>query len=170
MGNRDRVFGICAVGTCVLLVLATVGVFFADYAMADPPANQDYVGAKTCASCHFEQFMTWKKTKHAQAFDALPAKYKAEAKCLKCHTTGYGTSTGFKDESTKNLAGISCEMCHGAGSEHAKVCNQYKNNKELTEDEEKAAKGSIWLMRPENICVNCHNLQSHKVHEKYDEE
>ncbi len=28
---------------------------FVDLAMAEPPADQDYTGAKICASCHFEE-------------------------------------------------------------------------------------------------------------------
>ena len=107
-----------------VLVIVLWGLYGVSVAVqAAPPENQTFVGNKKCASCHFEQYMTWKKTKHAKTFEDLPAKYKADAACLKCHTTGYGTPSGFKDAAaTPELAGNGCESCHGAGSEHVKVC------------------------------------------------
>lgn len=128
---------------------------------ADPPEGQSYVGSKTCASCHFEQFMTWKKSKHSKTFDLLPDKFKTDAKCLKCHTAGYGEPTGFKDvKTTPNLVGTSCENCHGPGSKHAETCQAF-GKKKLTEEEEKIARDSIWLMTPNNACVKCHKTQAH---------
>ena len=64
-------------------------------ASADPPADQEYTGTKRCASCHFDQFMKWKASPHAKAFSLLTKKYEADAKCLACHTTGYGQKTGY---------------------------------------------------------------------------
>lgn len=128
-----------------------------------PPEGQTYIGAKKCASCHFQQYMAWKKTKHASAFEVLTAKYQGNAECLKCHTTGYGEPTGFKDmATTANLAGNTCENCHGPGSKHAELCEGYAN-KTLSPDEEKIAKDSIWLMLPKNICVECHVVIAHKA-------
>lgn len=126
-----------------------------------PPEGQTYTGAKGCASCHFEQFMSWKKTKHAKAFDALTAKYQGDATCLECHTTGYGQPTGFKDAATtSDLAGITCETCHGPGSEHEKVVQAF-GQKELSPAETQQAKDSIWLLLPKNICIDCHKVQGH---------
>jgi len=138
-------------------------------AVADPPADQDYTGSKRCASCHFEQFMAWKKTKHAEAFKNMPDKYKTDPACLKCHTTGYGQPSGFKDlASTPNLAGNTCETCHGPGSEHEKISQKYAKKK-LTAAEEKEVRDSIWLILPTNICIECHVTKAHKAHEKYEE-
>ncbi len=51
-------------------------------AAATPPAGQTYVGVKRCSSCHFKQYMSWKKTKHAkEAWETVPAKYRAAAEC-----------------------------------------------------------------------------------------
>ena len=59
--------------------------------------------------------------------------------CLPCHTTGYGKSTGFKDEqSTPDLAGVQCESCHGPGSKHM-------GNPENIQKEFNAT-----------VCANCH--------------
>jgi mono/diheme cytochrome c family protein len=126
-----------------------------------PPEGQTYTGAKACASCHFEQYMSWKKTKHAQAFDVLTAKYQSDSTCLKCHTTGLGEATGFKDmATTPALAGVTCETCHGPGSEHEKVVQAF-GQKKLSPEEEKQAKDTIWLILPKNVCVECHKVIGH---------
>ena len=116
-----------------------------------PPAGQTYVGVKKCSSCHFKQYMTWKKTKHAkEAWESMPAKYRTSAECLVCHATGYGDPTGFKDEaSTPNLVGTTCEACHGPGSKHEEVCKPYLNKKKLSAEEEKIARDSIYKILPE---------------------
>jgi hypothetical protein len=150
---------------CVSLFLArSVGA--ADEAAGPepaPPANQEFTGAKRCASCHFEQYMKWNKTAHAKAFDLLPANYKKDPKCVKCHTTGFGEASGFKDvASTPGLVGVSCEMCHGPGSEHEKVSKPFAQVKTLTPEQEKAVRDSIWKMTPKNVCIECHLVQSHK--------
>ena len=127
-----------------------------------PPENQTYTGAKECASCHFKQFLSWKKTKHADALKLLPEKYQKDAECLKCHTTGFGTPTGFKDiETTPALVGNSCEVCHGPGSKHAEICKAFGKQK-LDTAQEKSARDSIWKIIPSNICVECHLTKAHK--------
>ncbi len=130
-----------------------------------PPADQTYVGAKECASCHFKQYITWKKTPHANTFKLLPDNYATDAKCLQCHSTGYGKPTGFKDiSSTPSLAGTTCEACHGPGSKHVEICKQY-GQKKLSEEEEKTARDSIWKLMPGNVCMRCHTVQAHKPSE-----
>jgi hypothetical protein len=130
-----------------------------------PPAGQTYTGVKRCASCHFKQFMSWKKSKHStDSFKVLPEKHQADKECLPCHTTGFGQPTGFKDvESSPNLAGTTCEACHGPGSEHEKVCEKFKNKKKLDPDEDKAARDSIYKIVPGNVCIRCHAEQAHKT-------
>jgi len=137
-----------------------------------PPANQTYTGVKACSACHFKQFMSWKKTKHAtDAFGKLPAKYKTDASCLICHSTGFGAATGFKDEaSSPNLVGTTCEACHGPGSEHAVVAKKFANKKKLDPEEDKLVRGTIYKVLPQNVCIRCHATQVHKEHPKYDKE
>jgi len=128
-----------------------------------PPPGQTFIGTKRCASCHFDQFSTWKKTKHAQAYDLLPAKYQTDAKCLKCHTTGFADPSGFKDiTSTPALAGNTCETCHGPGSKHEEIAKPFANVRKLSPEQEKLVRDSIWKMLPQNVCVECHNTQGHK--------
>jgi hypothetical protein len=149
--------------------LYTVALLLTGLANAAPPENQTYVGTKECAACHFEQYMTWKKSKHALSFETLPPEYKANEKCLKCHTTGFGAATGFKDPAaTPNLTGISCEQCHGPGSEHVKVCKPLTDKKTLSDAEKAAAKGSTWRTLPKNVCTECHMAVLHKAHEPFE--
>jgi hypothetical protein len=136
-----------------------------------PPADQTYVGTKACTACHLKQWMAWKKTKHnTDAFAKLPAKYKTDKDCLICHATGFGTETGFKDEtSTPTLAGTSCEACHGPGSAHVAASKPYISKKP-SEEETKMLKGTIYKVLPQNVCMRCHATQVHKEHPKYDKE
>jgi len=136
-----------------------------------PPADQTYVGTKACTACHLKQWMSWKKTKHfTEAFSKLPAKYKTDASCLACHSTGFGTATGFKDEtSTPNLAGTTCEACHGPGSKHVEVSKPFIAKKP-TAEETLALRGTIYKVQPQNVCMRCHATQVHKEHPKHDKE
>jgi hypothetical protein len=157
-----------------LLVGSTVNSQPPEPKDAEPaaPTGQSYVGVKRCSSCHFKQYMSWKKTKHAkEAWESMPAKYRASAECLACHATGYGDPTGFKDESsTPNLAGTTCEACHGPGSKHEEACKPFLNKKTLSPEEEKIAKDSIYKVLPHNVCAACHASKGHKEHPKYDKE
>jgi len=133
-----------------------------------PPAGQTYIGVKKCAACHFDQHLVWRKDKHAKAFDILPDKYKEDASCLKCHTTGYGEATGYKTAADTNLAGTTCEACHGPGSQHAEICKPLANFDKLSKEQEKVARDSIYRMLPRNVCVTCHTSKGHKAHPKYE--
>ena len=137
---------------------------------ADAPAAPagEYVGSKKCSSCHFKEFMVWKKSKHFSAFTDLPAKYKADASCLKCHITAYGVPGGYKGPSTPDLLGVTCESCHGPGSAHEANAKPFLNKKVLTEDEKKAARTGIQKAIT-NVCFGCHTaMAGHVEHPKYD--
>lgn len=153
---------IVAVGL-VFTALTAPHAYSQDGAAAEPapPAGQTYTGSKRCASCHFEQYISWKKTKHSSAFTDLTSKYQSNAECLKCHTTGYGEATGYKSSADTGLAGVTCEQCHGPGSEHEKVAQGF-GKKKLTEAEEKQVRDTIWAVLPKNVCIECHEVQSHK--------
>jgi hypothetical protein len=98
-------------------------------------ADARYVGASKCRMCHFAEHKSWAETKMARSFELLKPGVAAEAKtkagldpardyttdagCLACHTTGHGRPGGFAGPAaTPDLAGVSCEACHGAASEY----------------------------------------------------
>lgn len=84
-------------------------------------ADSPYIGAPRCAECHRPFADSWKVTRHAGAFGALEKAGKSkDPECVKCHTTGYMQPGGFYSmASTPNLANVQCEVCHGAGRDHA---------------------------------------------------
>jgi hypothetical protein len=115
-----------------------------------------YVGNKKCKMCHLKEWKSWNETKMAQAFEQLKPGERAEAKkaagldpdkdytkdetCLSCHTTGYGKPGGFVNiETTPNLTGVGCEMCHGAGGTYVKSQYMSLKNKEYVKAEIVAA-------------------------------
>ena len=62
--------------------------------------------------------------------------------CYRCHTTGYGHPTEFRDVvSTPDLKEVGCESCHGPGSAHIESSNP------------KDIKGKMTMQD----CERCHN-------------
>jgi hypothetical protein len=135
----------------------------------DPTAGATYVGAKACTKCHLPEDKTWKKMKHATAWDNLPEKYRDPAEkdekgraCISCHVTGYGKEGGFVDPKTsEDLLGVQCEACHGPGSKHKEA-----GQKVLDEKREKFNEGEPkFIVTKTDNCSDCHN--PHVTHEKY---
>lgn len=140
-----------------------IGVFaivlsfaFAGIAGAEEPK---YVGVDKCKLCHIKQYKSWQNTKHAKALDALKTdeakKHSAEpskdAKCLICHTTGYGKAGGYvsaDDAASAKLEGVQCEVCHGPGE-------KYKDVK-IMKDKALALKNGL-IEPSEKTCLACHN-------------
>ncbi|MGV3616808.1 MAG: multiheme c-type cytochrome [Fimbriimonas sp.] len=81
----------------------------------------EFVGDQACVSCHAQAHTTWKESGHGHALATLKkVNSEFDPECLKCHTVGYGLSSGYIDElKTKQLANVQCESCHGRGKEHA---------------------------------------------------
>lgn len=153
------------------------------------PRDEDptYVGSKSCQKCHYKEYVSWQKTKMAQAFttlepnQAVEAKRKAgldptkdytkDAKCLKCHTTGYGLPGGYPDvghewteeerERAELLKGVGCETCHGPGS----LYGPYKKDHKEYAWEDVAKLGAVHPI--EKTCQGCHNEES-PTYEKFD--
>jgi hypothetical protein len=134
-----------------------------------------YIGSKKCKMCHLKEYKSWEETKMAKAFDVLKPGERSEAKskaglepdkdyttdatCLKCHVTGYGESGGFTDvESTPELVGVGCEMCHGAGGTYTKPEHMSLKNKEYKKAD-LVAVGMVGEITEEQ-CRGCHNTES----------
>jgi hypothetical protein len=121
-----------------------------------------YVGTKTCKMCHNSEaqgkiFDKWLSTKHANAVAALDSAKgeRTNAKCLKCHTTGYGSATGYDKMADKqgaqDLGSVGCEACHGPGADY----------KAMSVMKDKTAAIAAGLVMPtEATCKTCHNADS----------
>ncbi|MBF0274794.1 MAG: hypothetical protein HQK84_06145 [Nitrospinae bacterium] len=62
--------------------------------------------------------------------------YSKDTKCLKCHSTGHGTQSGYDPTNPKpQLSGVTCESCHGPGSKYVpymeKAAEKYKREEAL---------------------------------------
>jgi len=132
-------------------IIAAVVVGMAAFCLTAAAEDAAYIGSQKCMKCHFKEHATWKKEKHAVAYETI-AKEADKELCVSCHTTGYGKG-GFKDmESTPELANVGCEACHGAGSKHAAAMDEIKKaGGEVTEDAK-----SLIAQKPTD-CSTCHN-------------
>lgn len=134
----------------------------------------EYTGVKACKPCHFikksgAQYKVWEKSPHAQAYETLAtpqAKEIAKKKgiedpqkadaCVKCHVTAFGVPDKLKGKRLTLEEGVSCEACHGPGSE-------YKGRKVMVDLYEGKLKAEEYgLIKPvtEKVCVTCHNEES----------
>jgi cytochrome c554/c'-like protein len=142
-----------------------------------------YVGSKKCKVCHIKEWTSWSKTKMALAFDVLkpgergdakkaagldPAKdYTKVPECLACHTVGFGQPGGFKDiETTPDLAGVGCEMCHGPGGTYTAKQYMSLQNPEYKKAD-LVAVGLVGEIRSETCTGRCHNDKSPFVKKGY---
>ena len=87
------------------------------------PTGSTYRGARTCRTCHEDQFEQWQTTSHAHALQTLiKAGNEKEPECLFCHTTGYGKPSGYFDfATTPALGDVQCEVCHRVSDQHAEM-------------------------------------------------
>jgi peroxiredoxin len=89
------------------------------------PTRSAYVGSEACRSCHAAEFDVWQASRHGRATESLASAGKAaDAGCLRCHTTGFGSPGGFPRDASApahaDLARVGCEACHGPGGDHVK--------------------------------------------------
>jgi Cytochrome c554 and c-prime len=120
---------------------------------AQTGGTMNYVGASVCADCHQDTHQEWNATGHARALESLKAvNQQNNAACLVCHTVGYGTPLGFKDEATTpQLAGVQCENCHGPAGNHISNVRDTSVRPKVTLSAE--------------VCGGCHNYH----HPTFDE-
>jgi hypothetical protein len=148
-----KALALTALAVCVLLVSSV------------PSQEFSYVGAQKCQVCHRterqgRQYPIWEESKHSKSFEALskpeaagmamdagvgtpPADTPA---CLKCHAPLCAKAPELKAE------GVSCEGCHGPGSEYKKLS--------LMKNRDAAAKNGILLYgspgKIKALCLKCH--------------
>ncbi|MBD3165376.1 cytochrome C554 [bacterium] len=149
----------------LFLILAVV-LAFAYTAVAQ---DHTYIGVKKCSMCHKGEkkgnmYEIWEASKHAKAFETLgtDASQKVYAdlgksgdpqqdpECLKCHITGADASAEARAD-LSNENGITCEACHGAGSDYYKMS--------IMKDREASIANGM-VPNPKEHCVDCHNEES----------
>ena len=143
----------------LLIVLATVAI--AVLLMAQ---DRKYVGASACKLCHKaelqgRQYVIWQESAHARSFAALSteagaavakdmgvADPAASPHCLGCHAPLADKSPELKAE------GVTCEVCHGAGSAYKKL--------NIMQDRDKAARNGLTVYADASAvqasCLACH--------------
>jgi len=162
-----------------IMTLATFVSLVAIFLWARPTYQHgteiSFVGPQTCTEeCHREQGKSWARTRMAQSFEALrpgvfaeqkrlvgldpDADYTREPECLSCHTTGYGLVGGFVSiEETPDMAGVTCEACHGAGGRYVKTV---MDADDPTFETEKARDAGLVYPPTARVCRKCHNEDS----------
>jgi hypothetical protein len=110
----------------------------------------------------------------AQSFDALrPGVYAEEKRmvgldpqqdytevdgCLVCHTTGYGMVGGFVSmEETPEMAGVTCEACHGPGGMYVETVMDADDPTFRTNE---ARDAGLVYPPTARVCRKCHNEDS----------
>ena len=129
-----------------------------------------FVGNKACVSCHKAEAQDWARSLHAKSFELLapgkkPAEkrkgkldpekdYRKDEKCIRCHTTGYKKEGGYVDvESTPELVGVGCEMCHGPGKHYREI---HKRMILEFQRSEVSAVGQTYATLGDKVCESCH--------------
>lgn len=123
-----------------------------------------YVGATKCQICHKtesqgQQYPIWQKSKHAASFQALSSpegtaiaqaagvqNAPESANCLRCHAPLFDKAPEVKGE------GVTCEVCHGPGSEYRKLS--------IMKDRTAAVKNGLLVYQSPGAirqqCLACH--------------
>ncbi len=81
-----------------------------------------YVGGARCSGCHVLVASEFAGSAHAKPPAALLASpFNGTTGCVNCHQTGPYATGGWKGprDTTSDMAGVSCEACHGPGEIHA---------------------------------------------------
>ncbi len=153
---------LAAMSACVLVL-----AFGAAHA-GGKKAHQ-YAGATKCRSCHEKdpigaQYKQWLESKHARAYDTLASEQakkwgkergvddpQTSDKCVKCHVAGHGAPKEQLGMKYSLEEGVSCEACHGAGSDYRK--------KKIMVDQKAAVEHGL-VLQSEKVCTACHNDES----------
>ncbi len=158
----------------ILRFLTGIGfVFFATLptgklAAAVDPAK--VLGPEACGNCHKSEFSAWQQTHHFKTFEDLHRRpsalaisekmgvkrIKSEGACVACHYT----SQGATEASLKPIAGISCELCHGAGKDWVKLHNVKAN---IAKAEEAGFISPANVYKLAENCFQCHTIPNEKL-------
>ena len=111
-----------------------------------PPTTATYVDNAVCAGCHPGLNTSYSATGHAVAWPDLMAGFNLPT-CEPCHATGAGVpgifpATGYNVSTNlpTYLQNVTCQTCHGPGSEHVSSMD----------------KADIGLVLNASLCGSCH--------------
>lgn len=171
-------------GAATLLLVGSTALSVAANAVDPDPtlqpklvraADNQYIGAKKCKSCHQadevgNQYGAWEEARHSKAFDTLAsdeAKKIASEKgiadpqkadeCLRCHVTAFGVDESMIKRGFKSELGVQCETCHGPGADHMKA---RFDDAAAEKVDAKPAPGEIIATPTKATCKQCHNEDS----------
>ncbi len=136
------------------------------------PVDRPFVGTDQCIKCHREQAATWSETKHALAFEHLPAQYQSDASCLTCHVLGFNNPGGYtldaKPDERLPFESVGCEACHGPGAAHIEAVKRWTLSP-TNADEPLLAEIKAAIVKTPSIdqCATCHQVQAHQSHPSY---
>jgi hypothetical protein len=110
------------------------------------PPSYGISGNARCAQCHLDDQTLWKRSKHAQAWEALRAKGSHfDPDCQRCHTLGYGMQGGFESvRRSADRVNVGCESCHGPSQSHSDNTKAFTPHRKQAKDQ----------------CRNCHDLEN----------
>ena len=118
-----------------------------------PTVSPSFVGINNCAQCHSGITDQWNGTDHAEALATLEGIFQDNnSRCLACHTVGYDPDIdngGYDEVPVARLANVSCENCHGPGSEH------------------NGDPSGIAISYDANTCGSCHQDEHHPYIEEW---
>ena len=171
-------FAVITFGALIWLAADHMNAIAADD--AEESAEYGYIGAKSCKACHKSekkgaQYPKWLESSHAKAYETLLSDHSKQIckdmgittapeetdQCLKCHITGHGVKAELLIKKYDKTEGITCESCHGPGSDYKKP-----HLKDL------AKARTLGLLDPSSpdMCKQCHNEESPTYKEfKYEE-
>jgi hypothetical protein len=142
----------------IALSVAALAIFLA-------AKDATYVGASSCKLCHKaelqgRQFTIWEASLHAKSFAGLTTPNALEvaksmgasdpqenAQCLGCHAPLAAKAPELKTE------GVTCEVCHGAGSGYRKLA--------IMQDKEKAVQNGL-ILYPDPGAIQAQCMQCHQ--------
>ena len=148
-------------------LLICIALFIAGAASAQQ--NLRYVGADVCKTCHnkpekgSQYDKWWYEDLHSQALETLSSEKAVEYgkqngianpatddRCLKCHSTYHAAPENLRNGIQPN-EGVSCEGCHGAGSNYRGPAVMRNRNVAVMQG---------LILQTEEVCLKCHNEES----------
>lgn len=141
---------IIALGIFTIGVLIVILIQLPGNEAGPPPTSASYVDSADCGGCHADQETGWAGTLHAIAYPTLINSGHAADYCEPCHSVGAGVpsiypATGYNTttDTPAYLQNVSCQACHGPGSEHVAAPFAQK-------------RATIGLVMNASLCGSCH--------------